>query len=65
MEISKDILNNLSNLAEKYSQTIMPGRTHGRHATPVTYGYKVSAWISELISNIENLIDSEKEFLKL
>ncbi|WP_301420377.1 class-II fumarase/aspartase family protein [Mammaliicoccus lentus] len=65
MEISKDILNNLSNLAEKYSQTIMPGRTHGRHATPITYGYKVSAWISELISNIENLIDSEKRVFKI
>src|SRR5699024_1166317 len=31
----------------------------------ITYGYKVSAWISELISNIENLIDSEKRVFKI
>ena len=26
----------------------MPGRTHGKHALPITYGYKVSVWINEL-----------------
>ena len=55
-----DILRNLSSLAIEYKDTVMSGRTHGRHATPITYGYKVSVWISELINNIERLEESEK-----
>ena len=55
-----DILRNLSNVAIENKDTVMAGRTHGRHATPITYGYKVSVWISELINNIERLEESEK-----
>ena len=55
-----DILKNLSKVALENKDTVMPGRTHGRHATPITFGYKVSVWISELINNIERLEESEK-----
>ena len=37
-----DILHNLSCLAETYADAVMPGRTHGKHAIHITYGYKVS-----------------------
>lgn len=37
-----EILENLSALAVKHKGTVMPGRTHGKHAVPITYGYKVS-----------------------
>ncbi|SEO53303.1 adenylosuccinate lyase [Amphibacillus marinus] len=58
--ILSDSLKNLANLADKHKKTVMPGRTHGRHATPITYGYKASVWISELIDGIDRLIESEK-----
>ncbi len=47
--IISDILENLANLAEKYSESIMPGRTHGRHAVPITFGFKVATWISDIL----------------
>ena len=41
----------------------MPGRTHGKHAIPITYGYKVSVWISELLTGLERLEEAEKKDL--
>lgn len=55
-----DILENLAKLAEDNAETVMAGRTHGKHAIPITYGYKVSVYISELLSNVERMRQSEK-----
>ncbi len=55
-----DILHNLSCLAETYADAVMPGRTHGKHAIPITYGYKVSVWISELLQASQRLEECEK-----
>lgn len=60
-----EILENLSKLAEKTKDYVMAGRTHGRHATPITYGYKVSVWISEFIETYERLRESEKRVFKV
>lgn len=61
----KDILNNLSQLAGEHADTVMAGRTHGKHAIPVTYGYKVSVWISELLCSLERLEESEKRVFQV
>lgn len=55
-----DILKNLAKLAKEHADTVMAGRTHGKHAIPITYGYKVSVWISELLQGIERLEECEK-----
>lgn len=55
-----DILENLAKLAEDHADAVMAGRTHGKHAIPITYGYKVSVWISELLQGLERLEESEK-----
>jgi adenylosuccinate lyase len=34
---------------------VLPGRTHGQHAVPATYGLKVATWIDELIRHQERL----------
>ena len=57
MTLLGEILDNLSRLAEENKDAVMPGRTHGRHATPITYGYKVSVWISEFIECYERMRD--------
>ena len=54
------ILKNLAALARDNADAVMPGRTHGKHAIPITYGYKVSVWISELLTGIERLEEAEK-----
>lgn len=55
-----DILMNLGKLARENADTVMAGRTHGRHAIPITYGYKAAVWISELLSSLERLLECEK-----
>ena len=45
----------LSRLALEHKTTVMPGRTHGQHALPMTLGFKLSAWIDELDRHSERL----------
>ena len=50
-----DLLTLLAALAEDTKDAALPGRTHGQHAVPATYGYKVSVWIDELCRHVERL----------
>lgn len=36
------------NLISEHRDTIMPGRTHGQHGLPITFGFKVAGWACEL-----------------
>ncbi len=49
----KELLNILCDLAEKYKQTVMVGRTHSQQALPITFGYKVASWIDEFQRHLE------------
>ncbi len=42
-------------LAKKYRDTTMTGRTHVVHALPITFGYKAAIWADELGRDIERL----------
>ncbi len=35
-------------LAVAHRHTLMAGRTHGVHAEPITFGFKVAGWVAEL-----------------
>lgn len=50
-----DIVSILSKLARKHTGTLMPGRTHGQHALPITFGYKVAVWTAEVMRHLERL----------
>lgn len=41
--------------AKEYQHTPMVGRTHGVHALPVTFGFKVAVWLDEFIRHLERL----------
>ncbi len=41
--------------ALKYKKTVCMGRTHGVHAEPVTFGFKVLVWYEEIKRNITRL----------
>ena len=43
------LLDVLSDLALETKNYALPGRTHGQHAVPATFGYKIAVWIDELI----------------
>jgi len=37
-----------ADLALRHRRTVMVGRTHGMHAEPITFGFKVAGWVAEL-----------------
>jgi 3-carboxy-cis,cis-muconate cycloisomerase len=45
----------LANLAQKYRDTPMAGRTHLQQALPITFGYKCAIWLSMLQRHAERL----------
>lgn len=50
----------LGDLAERTAEMPLAGRTHGQHAVPVTFGYKVAVWIDELLRHVERLEGMEE-----
>ncbi|TMC01282.1 MAG: adenylosuccinate lyase [Chloroflexi bacterium] len=37
-----------ADLALRHRRTLMVGRTHGIHAEPITFGFKVAGWVAQL-----------------
>nr|AHZ45679.1 lyase [uncultured bacterium] len=50
-----ETLASMADLAERGAEMAMPGRTHGQHAVPVTFGFKVAGWIDELLRHVERM----------
>ena len=42
-------------LAKKYRDLVMPGRTHVQHALPITFGMKAATWVYELENHEQRL----------
>ncbi len=41
--------------AREHKNTVMIGRTHGIHAEPITFAFKLATWLDEMNHNIERL----------
>ncbi len=54
------LLSVLSDLALETKHYALPGRTHGQHAVPATFGYKVAVWIDEIIRHFHRFKNSEE-----
>jgi len=50
----------LLGLAEKHKHSVMMGRTHGQHAVPITFGFKIAIWAYELRDCIERFKEMKK-----
>src|SRR5580693_9155516 len=48
-----DALDAAASLAERGAEMPIAGRTHGQHAVPATFGYKVAVWVDELCRHVE------------
>src|SRR5262250_3270241 len=53
------LLGVLGDLALRTKAMLLPGRTHGQHALPATFGFKVAVWIDELCRHVERLRGAE------
>ncbi|WP_166267549.1 lyase family protein [Marinobacter caseinilyticus] len=51
--------------AENGAELVMAGRTQRRHALPITFGFKVAAWIDELLRHEERLRTAEPRVFTL
>jgi len=49
--------------AEKHKMSITMGRSHGQHALPTTFGFKVAVWTREVARHIERLRECKQRLL--
>ena len=52
-----------ASLAHEHRATVMAGRTHGQHALPITFGFKVAGWLAELERHRERLSEARPRLL--
>ncbi|GIV17337.1 MAG: adenylosuccinate lyase [Armatimonadota bacterium] len=45
----------IARLAKEHKHTPMIGRTHGIHAEPITFGFKLAGWYDEMQRNLQRL----------
>jgi 3-carboxy-cis,cis-muconate cycloisomerase len=45
----------LAKIARRYKNTVQAGRTHGQHALPITFGYKVAVWAAEIRRHLQRI----------
>lgn len=50
----------LKDKALEYKDTVMVGRSHGVHAEPLTFGFKILVWYSEMLRNRQRLLQAIK-----
>lgn len=43
--------------ARQHRYTIMIGRSHGIHAEPITFGFKLAGWLAEVLRSQERLVN--------
>ncbi|MEG1578528.1 MAG: lyase family protein, partial [Oscillospiraceae bacterium] len=50
----------LADLAEKYIDCPIAGRTHVQHAVPITFGLKIAVWLMEIRRHLDRMEDCKK-----
>ncbi len=55
LQSSVQLLSEIKRIANEHANTPMIGRTHGIHAEPITFGFKLANWYAELKRNVERL----------
>jgi len=58
------IIGILIDYAYRYRDIVMVGRTHGRHALPITFGFKMANYVYELSRSYERLLEAEKRVVR-
>lgn len=53
------LLTRMADIASEHRLTIQAGRTHGQHALPISFGFKVAAWMAELRRHVVRLRELE------
>jgi adenylosuccinate lyase len=51
----EDAIEAIRKKATAYRDTVMIGRSHGIHAEPITFGFKLAGWLAEMLRHQERL----------
>jgi adenylosuccinate lyase len=65
-EVRRDLLRaeeHALDLAVRYRDTLVAGRTHGQPGAPVTFGWKAASWADELRRHLDRLREGELRWL--
>ncbi|MCS7385448.1 MAG: adenylosuccinate lyase [archaeon GB-1867-005] len=54
----------LMKYSKEFEETMMPGRTHGQHALPITLGFKFANYVYELARSYERIVELERRLIK-
>lgn len=52
----EDLIQVIRQKAQEHRHTVMAGRSHGIHAEPITFGFKLAGWLAEVLRHQERLI---------
>ncbi len=55
LRLTGEVLVAMADLARRGADMVLAGRTHGQHAVPATFGFKVAVWIDELLRHVERM----------
>ncbi len=58
-----DLEDTLCRRAEEHCETVMMGRTHEQPALPLTFGFVLATWATEIRDHIERAKESEKRWM--
>ena len=50
-----DLIQAIREKAKEHRYTVMVGRSHGIHAEPITFGFKLAGWLAEVLRHQERL----------
>jgi adenylosuccinate lyase len=56
LERLEDLTQALRFQAQQHRYTVMVGRSHGIHAEPITFGFKLAGWLAEVLRNRDRLV---------
>lgn len=55
MQRLEDLISAIRQKAKEHRTTVMIGRSHGIHAEPITFGFKLAGWLAEVLRHQERL----------
>ena len=56
LECLEELVQALRYQAQQHRNTVMVGRSHGIHAEPITFGFKLAGWLAEILRNRDRLV---------
>lgn len=56
LECLEELIQGIRYQAQQHRNTVMVGRSHGIHAEPITFGFKLAGWLAEVLRNRDRLV---------